>query len=120
MAEPELIRWVQAAAAYRYGGKGLTELARHIRPSIATLYRRGKSGGLHEGERVEIHRKTGVPEWFLEGGWENYPGATGRGAGGDQPSGPDDPGRRGARGLGPLPGAGEGGAEPPPEEETGS
>lgn len=27
-------------------------------------------------EREAIARATGVPEWFLEGGWENYPGAT--------------------------------------------
>lgn len=36
-------------------------------------------------ELLLIEEKTGVPMWFLEGGWENYPGsksAPGSGAGG--------------------------------------
>lgn len=30
---------------------------------------------LKTGEALLIEKKTGVPVWFLEGGWENYPGS---------------------------------------------
>ncbi len=69
--ESEVMKRIRAAAGYM-SGDGVADLARKIKPSAPTLYRRGREGRLENGEAYEIHDKTGAPMWFLKYGWEGW------------------------------------------------
>lgn len=112
--DTELMKRIRAAAGYA-SGRGLKELERHVKFSVSTAYRRGKADRLGDGEAYEVHRATGAPMWFLEGGWENYPGATAPGSDAVPGGRNDDPGaeaREADRKLGPDKDAGGAAAEP--------
>lgn len=92
---PERARRIRAAMAYG-GFAGRKDLADAIEGSATTLQRiEGVAKPEREPKRAEllaIADVTGAPMWFLEGGWGNYPGATGRGEGDGgtgKPAGPE-------------------------------
>lgn len=70
MALVEIARRLRAARAYG-GFRGRQDFTEAIEMSPSTLQRieDGKRP-LREGERLLIARKCGVPEWFLESGWD--------------------------------------------------
>lgn len=91
MALNETARRIRVAMTYG-GFRGRRELAEAIESSAATLQRiEGVAEPARPPKRSEllaIADATGVPMWFLEGGWDGWR-ATGPSEGGDGSAGPE-------------------------------